>query len=74
MGTQHGRAKHISSLSNRPAYWGCPGLPPTVGVNASVGSVYRNKLGCGCACTVKPATLSYGCSVGCRNRPGGFRW
>ena len=74
MGTQHGRAKNISSLINRPAYWGCPGLPPTVGLNASVGNVYRKKLGCGCVCTPSPATFAYGCSVGCRNRPGVFRW
>lgn len=74
MPTQHGRARNISSQANRPAYWGCPGLPPTVGLNASVGNVYRKRLGCGCACTIKPASFSYGCSVGCVNRPGGLRW
>jgi len=74
MGTQNGRAKNISSQINRPAYWGCPGLAPTVGVTASVGNVYRNKLSCCKKCEIKPASFAYGCSVGCRNRPGGFRW
>ncbi len=74
MPTQHGRARNISSQANRPAYWGCPGIPPTVGLNASIGNVYRKRLACGCACTVKPASFAYGCSVGCVNRPGVFRW
>lgn len=42
----------------------CPGLAPTVGVNASVGNVYRKKLGCCSACVIVPTSFACGTSVG----------
>ena len=44
----------------------CPGLAPTVGVNASVAAVYRQKLGCCGKCVISgKISTAYGCSVGC---------
>ena len=42
----------------------CPGLAPTVGVNASVGNVYRKKLGCCSKCVIVPTSFACGTSVG----------
>jgi len=65
---QNGRARMIDSRINATdtSNTKCPGLAPTIGINASVASVYRKKLGCcgKCVITGKIST-SYGCSVGC---------
>ena len=48
-----GRAKNISSLINRTNTSGGvkkPGLPSTVGLDASVSGVYRKRVGCAARC------------------------
>ena len=49
--TLGGRARYIDSLVNRTNTFGGvkkQGIAPTVGLNASVSGVYRQKLGCPC--------------------------
>ena len=67
----HGRARSIYSMINRTdnSNSKCPGLAPTVGVNASVAAVYRQKLGCCGKCVISgKISTAYGCSVGCTQR------
>jgi len=47
----YGRARNISSLINQTNTNGGvkkQGLPSTIGVNASVSAIYRNRIGCLC--------------------------
>jgi len=50
MGYNYGRAKSISSRINQDNGGGPKkqGLPSTIGVNASVSAIYRNRIGCLC--------------------------
>jgi len=68
MGVQNGRAKNINSMINQAdnSNSKCPGLAPTVGLNASVAAVYKQKLGCCGKCVISgKISTAYGCSVGC---------
>jgi len=42
----------------------CPGLGPTIGLNASVAAVYKNRIGCCGACVIVPSSFACGTSVG----------
>ena len=47
----YGRARNLSSLINQTNTNGGvkkQGLPSTIGVNASVSAIYRNRIGCLC--------------------------
>jgi hypothetical protein len=49
--TMNGRGRNLNSLVNRTNTMGGvkkQGLPSTVGVDASVGGVYRKRIGCLC--------------------------
>ena len=53
MRSLYGRGKNLSSLINQTNTSGGvkkAGLPPTVGVNASVGAIYRKRIGCSLNC------------------------
>ena len=53
MGINTGRAKNISSLINQTNTSGGvkkPGLPSTVGLDASVSGIYRQRVGCASQC------------------------
>ena len=47
----YGRARYTDSLINQTNTMGGPkkqGIPPTVGLDASVSGVYRKRVGCPC--------------------------
>jgi hypothetical protein len=46
----YGRARYTDSLINKSFGGGVKkqGIPPTVGLDASVSAVYRNRVGCPC--------------------------
>lgn len=53
MTIQNGRAKNLVSMANRTNNSGGvkkAGLPPTVGVIASVGAIFRNRISCNLNC------------------------
>ena len=70
--TMNGRARSLNTLVNRTNTMGGvkkQGLPPTVGLPASVSAIYLNRVGCLCpsARNMISNTRAYGCSVGCKS-------
>ena len=73
--TMNGRARSLNTLENRTNVGGGvkkQGIPPTVGLNASVSAIYLNRVGCICpsALNMISTTRAPGCSVGCRSSVG----
>jgi hypothetical protein len=71
----NGRARSLNTVENRTNVGGGDkkqGIPPTVGLNASVSAIYRNRVGCICpsARNMISTTTAPGCSVGCRSSVG----
>ena len=69
--TMNGRARSLNTLVNRTNTMGGvkkQGLPPTVGLPASVSAIYLNRVGCICpsARNMISNTRAPGCSVGCK--------
>jgi len=68
----NGRARSLNTLVNRTNVGGGvkkQGLPPTIGLLASVSAIYLNRVGCLCptAYNMISNTRAYGCSVGCKS-------
>jgi hypothetical protein len=66
--TINGRGRRMDSLENRTNTMGGvkkPGIPSTVGLDASVSGVYRKKVGCPCPFIIS-MTRSCGVTVGGR--------
>ncbi len=69
--TMNGRGRSLNSLENRTNVGGGDkkqGIPPTVGLPASVSAIYLNRVGCICpsARNMISTTRAPGCSVGCK--------
>jgi hypothetical protein len=63
----YGRARYTDSLINQTNTMGGPkkqGLAPTIGLDASVSGVYRQKLGCPCPPSVAYANIVRNISCG----------
>ena len=54
------RNRNMTDNSNQK----CPGLGPTIGLNASVAAVYKNRIGCCSACVIVPSSFACGTPVG----------
>ena len=70
--TMNGRARSLSTLVNRTNTMGGnkkQGLPPTIGLPASVSAIYIKRVGCICpsARNMISNTRAPGCSVGCKS-------
>ena len=69
--TLGGRARYIDSLVNRTNTSGGPkkqGLPPTVGLDASVSGVYRKRVGCLCPTAYNNIVNNIVCGTGVGGR------
>ncbi len=66
----YGRARYTDSLVNQSFGGGVKkqGLAPTVGLDASVSAVYRNKIGCLCPTAYNTIVKNIVCGTGVGGR------
>ncbi len=67
----YGRARYTDSLVNQTNTMGGPkkqGIPPTVGLDASVSGVYRKRVGCPCPTAYANIVQNIVCGTGVGGR------